>query len=197
MLTNNGHQPVSDVISIDPEDVFVRPMYAGNAIMTVQSSDPVKVLTVRATAFPAAEPAEHECTVEYIDPSSRLGHCIPGGIWRKSFKSKEDFEKLLVPLADSLNAAIGASRAAVDSGYADNSMQVGQTGQVVAPQLYMAIGISGAIQHLAGMKDSKAIAVINTDPDAPILQVADVGLIGDLFEAVPELTQHLEYQGGL
>ncbi|KAI1029465.1 hypothetical protein LB504_010810 [Fusarium proliferatum] len=206
----NGHQPITDVISVESEDVFVRPIYAGNAVMTVKSSDDVKYLTVRASAFPTAgiadSPAPIEtciencssktpCSAELVQEDLVKGdrpelgtaeRVVSGG---RGLKSKEAFDQVLLPLADSLRAAVGASRAAVDSGFADNSLQVGQTGNVVAPELYMAIGISGAIQNLAGMKDSKVIAAINKDPDAPIFQVADVGLVVDLFEAVPELTK--------
>lgn len=200
-------QQISDITSIESENTFVRPIYAGNAIATVESSDPVKIITIRGTAFPAAEIAGGSAGVEAgIDPKSEsttewvsedlaksdrpdlatASRVVSGG---RGLKSKEEFDKVMLPLADSLGAAVGASRAAVDSGYADNSLQVGQTGKVVAPQLYMAVGISGAIQHLAGMKDSKVIAAINKDADAPIFQVADVGLVGDLFEKVPELTE--------
>lgn len=189
---------------------FVRPIYAGNAILTVQSSDPIKVITVRGTAFQGTEteggsaeivegsdpkaPAQTEWVSEELAKSERpdLGvasRVVSGG---RGLKSKEEFDRVIVPLADSLGAAIGASRAAVDSGFADNSLQVGQTGKNVAPQLYLCAGISGAIQHLAGMKDSKVIAAINKDPDAPIFQVADVGLVGDLFEKVPEMTEKLK-----
>ncbi|KAM0081863.1 Electron transfer flavoprotein alpha-subunit [Fusarium odoratissimum] len=206
----NGHQPISDVTSVESEDVFVRPIYAGNAVMTVKSSDDVKYLTVRASAFPAAEAADGPAPIVTYTENSSSGNSssaewvqedlvksdrpelgtaervVSGG---RGLKSKEAFDQVLLPLANSLRAAVGASRAAVDSGFADNSLQVGQTGNVVAPELYVAVGISGAIQHLAGMKDSKVIAAINKDPDAPIFQVADVGLVGDLFEAVPELTK--------
>ncbi|KAI5284282.1 Electron transfer flavoprotein alpha-subunit [Ascosphaera acerosa] len=203
-------QPISDITAIESEDTFVRPIYAGNAILTIQSTDPIKVITVRGTAFqPSAVADGTASVVEGIDPAtpaattwisenlaqsdrpelSGAKRVVSGG---RGLKSKEEFERLMVPLADSLGAAIGASRAAVDSGFADNSLQVGQTGKNVAPDLYLAVGISGAIQHLAGMKDSKVIAAINKDPDAPIFQVADVGLVGDLFEQVPELTKELE-----
>ncbi len=203
-------QQISDITAVESENTFVRPIYAGNAIATVESSDSIKIITIRGTAFPAAGAQGGSAAVEDgVDPKSEAlaewvsedlaksdrpdlataGKVVSGG---RGLKSKEDFDKIMQPLADSIGAAIGASRAAVDSGYADNSLQVGQTGKVVAPQLYMAVGISGAIQHLAGMKDSKVIAAINKDPDAPIFQIADVGLVGDLFEKVPELTEKLK-----
>ncbi|KAF1942258.1 electron transfer flavo protein, alpha subunit [Clathrospora elynae] len=203
-------QQISDITAIESEDTFVRPIYAGNAIMTVQSSDSIKVITVRGTAFPAPEleggnaaveegvDPKTECQTEWVSEDLQksdrpdLGSAdkvVSGG---RGLKSKEEFDKLMTPLADALGAAIGASRAAVDSGFADNSLQVGQTGKNVAPQLYLCAGISGAIQHLAGMKDSKVIAAINKDPEAPIFQVADVGLVGDLFVKVPELTEKLK-----
>jgi len=203
-------QQISDITAMESDDTFVRPIYAGNAILTVQSSDSIKVVTIRGTAFPAPATEGGSASVEEgVDPKAEcptewvsedlaksdrpdLGSAdkvVSGG---RGLKSKEDFDKLMPPLADALGAAIGASRAAVDSGFADNSLQVGQTGKNVAPQLYLCAGISGAIQHLAGMKDSKVIAAINKDPDAPIFQVADVGLVGDLFDKVPELTEKLK-----
>lgn len=203
-------QQISDITAIESNNTFVRPIYAGNAIATVESSDSIKFVTIRGTAFPAATVESGSATVEEgVDPKAEsptewvsedlaksdrpdlatAGKVVSGG---RGLKSKEEFDKVMMPLADALGAAIGASRAAVDSGYADNSLQVGQTGKVVAPQLYMAVGISGAIQHLAGMKDSKVIAAINKDADAPIFQVADVGLVGDLFDKVPELTEKVK-----
>ncbi|KAI5920251.1 hypothetical protein F4810DRAFT_447625 [Camillea tinctor] len=203
-------QQISDITAIESENTFVRPIYAGNAIATVESTDSVKIITIRGTAFAPAEAQGGSAAIEDgVDPKTEstaewisedlaksdrpdlatAGRVVSGG---RGLKSKEEFDKIMLPLADSLGAAVGASRAAVDSGYADNSLQVGQTGKVVAPQLYMAVGISGAIQHLAGMKDSKVIAAINKDADAPIFQVADVGLVGDLFEKVPELTEKLK-----
>lgn len=192
------------------DTAFVRPIYAGNAILTVQSTDNIKVITVRGTAFQGVEteggsaeiadgadpnaPASTEWVSEELAKSERpdlatATRVVSGG---RGLKSKEEFDRIMLPLADSLGAAIGASRAAVDSGFADNSLQVGQTGKNVAPQLYLCAGISGAIQHLAGMKDSKVIAAINKDPEAPIFQVADVGLVGDLFEKVPEFTEKVK-----
>ncbi|KAH7052011.1 electron transfer flavoprotein-like protein subunit alpha [Macrophomina phaseolina] len=205
-------QQISDITAIESEDTFVRPIYAGNAILTVQSSDPIKIITVRGTAFPAGETEGGSAAIEEgVDPKAEsptewvsedlaksdrpdlatASKVVSGG---RGLKSKEEFDRLMPPLADALGAAIGASRAAVDSGFADNSLQIGQTGKNVAPQLYLCAGISGAIQHLAGMKDSKVIAAINKDADAPIFQVADVGLVGDLFEKVPELTEKLKAQ---
>jgi electron transfer flavoprotein alpha subunit len=203
-------QQISDITAIENETTFVRPIYAGNAIATVESSDAVKFVTIRGTAFEAATPGAGSAVMEDgVDPKvesstewvgedlaksdrpdlATASKVVSGG---RGLKSKEDFDRVILPLADALGAAVGASRAAVDSGYADNSLQVGQTGKVVAPQMYMAVGISGAIQHLAGMKDSKVIAAINKDSDAPIFQVADVGLVGDLFEKVPELTEKVK-----
>ncbi|KAL8788791.1 MAG: hypothetical protein Q9213_001462 [Squamulea squamosa] len=202
-------QQISDVTDIKSNDTFVRPIYAGNAILTVQSKDSIKLVTVRGTSFAAAEAEGGSAEItEGIDPKTPLqtewvsedlaksdrpelataSRVVSGG---RGLKSKEQFDQLIPPLADALGAAIGASRAAVDSGFADNSLQVGQTGKNVAPQLYLCAGISGAIQHLAGMKDSKVIAAINKDADAPIFQVADVGLVGDLFDKLPEMTQKL------
>ena len=200
---------ISDILSVEGEDTFTRPIYAGNAIATVKTKDAKKVITVRGTAFEKAAADGGNGTVEAVDSGSSSGKSsfvgaelskserpeltsakviVSGG---RAFGSNEDFHKLLDPLADKLGAAVGASRAAVDAGYAPNDYQVGQTGKIVAPEVYVAIGISGAIQHLAGMKDSKTIIAINKDEEAPIFQVADVGLVGDLFKIVPELTEKL------
>ncbi|WP_218827089.1 electron transfer flavoprotein subunit alpha/FixB family protein, partial [Delftia sp. K82] len=194
---------------VDSADTFERPIYAGNAIATVQSSDKIKVITVRGTGFDAAATTGGSAQVEQLaaagdnGKSSFVGRevtkndrpeltaakiIVSGG---RALGSSEKFNEVMTPLADKLGAAIGASRAAVDAGYAPNDLQVGQTGKIVAPQLYIAAGISGAIQHLAGMKDSKVIVAINKDPEAPIFSVADYGLEADLFQAVPELVQSL------
>ena len=199
---------LSDIIGIEGQDTFVRPIYAGNAIMTVKSADAKKVVTVRGTAFDAAG-AGGSAAVEAVDAPAgpfksafvseeivendrpeltAAKRIVSGG---RALGSAEEFERLMNPLADKLGAAVGASRAAVDAGYAPNDYQVGQTGKIVAPELYIAVGISGAIQHLAGMKDSKIIVAINKDEEAPIFQVADYGLVADLFNAVPELTDAL------
>lgn len=201
---------ISDVLFVHSADTFDRPIYAGNGIATVQSSDAVKVITVRSTAFDAAAVAtDGHAMIEKITavadtlltqfvsyetiPSSRpeltaARVIVSGG---RGLGSSENYNNLIEPLADKLGAALGASRAAVDAGFVPNEYQVGQTGKIVAPQLYVAVGISGAIQHLAGMMDSKVIVAINKDPDAPIFGVADYGLVGDLFEVLPELTQSL------
>ena len=200
---------VSDITKVVSADTFERPIYAGNAIATVQATDAVKVITVRGTGFDAAAAEGGSATVEKAeaaatsDKASFVGSeiakndrpeltaakvIVSGG---RALGSSEKFNEVLTPLADKLGAALGASRAAVDAGYAPNDWQVGQTGKIVAPQLYVAAGISGAIQHLAGMKDSKVIVAINKDPEAPIFSVADYGLEADLFNAVPELVKSL------
>jgi electron transfer flavoprotein alpha subunit len=183
---------ISDAIRVISADTFERPIYAGNAIATVQSTDAIKVITVRTTGFDPAAASGGSAAVE-IAASDRpeltaAKIVVSGG---RALGSSEKFTEVLTPLADKLGAALGASRAAVDAGYAPNDWQVGQTGKIVAPQLYVACGISGAIQHLAGMKDSKVIVAINKDPEAPIFSVADYGLEADLFVAVPELINSL------
>ncbi|WP_298208325.1 FAD-binding protein [Acidovorax sp.] len=200
---------ISDITKVVSADTFERPIYAGNAVATVQSGDSVKVVTVRTTGFDAAAATGGSAAVETAAATADAGKStyvgseiakndrpeltaakiiVSGG---RALGSKEKFDEVMTPLADKLGAAIGASRAAVDAGYAPNDLQVGQTGKIVAPQLYIAAGISGAIQHLAGMKDSKVIVAINKDPEAPIFSVADYGLEADLFTAVPELVKAL------
>ncbi|WP_028216683.1 electron transfer flavoprotein subunit alpha/FixB family protein [Paraburkholderia oxyphila] len=200
---------VSDITAIVSADTFERPIYAGNAIATVQSSDVVKVVTVRSTAFDAAPAESGNTPVESVEVPADSGVSafvsrelaklerpelttaavvVAGG---RGLGSAENFHSVLAPLADALGAALGASRAAVDAGYVSNVYQVGQTGKIVAPRLYFAVGISGAIQHLAGMKDSNVIVAINKDPEAPVFGVADYGLVGDLFSVVPELVSEL------
>jgi electron transfer flavoprotein alpha subunit len=202
-------QQISEIVAVESADTFVRPIYAGNALATVQSGDPIKVITVRATGFDAVAASGGSAPVESV--------AVPVDSGLSSFVSREvqkterpeltsarvvvsggrgmgsgDNFKLLEPLADKLNAAMGASRAAVDAGFVPNDWQVGQTGKIVAPELYIAVGISGAIQHLAGMKDSRVIVAINKDEEAPIFQVADYGIVGDLFQIVPQLVEELK-----
>lgn len=200
---------ISDILSVEGPNTFTRPIYAGNAIATVETSDAKLVITVRGTAFAKADATGGSAAVENVAGAGDAGISsfegaeiaknerpeltsakviVSGG---RALKDAETFEQVIFPLADKLGAAVGASRAAVDSGYVPNDYQVGQTGKIVAPEVYIAVGISGAIQHLAGMKDSKTIIAINKDEEAPIFQVADVGLVADLFSAVPELTGKL------
>lgn len=200
---------ISDILSVESADTFTRPIYAGNAIATVQTSDAKKVITVRGTAFAKAAAEGGSAAVEAVSGSGDAGLStfvgaeiaklerpeltsakiiVSGG---RALKDADTFQATIFPLADKLGAAVGASRAAVDAGYVPNDYQVGQTGKIVAPEVYVAVGISGAIQHLAGMKDSKTIIAINKDEDAPIFQVADIGLVADLFKAVPELVEKL------
>lgn len=200
---------ISDILSVEGADTFTRPIYAGNAIAKVQSSDAKKVITVRGTAFAKAAADGGSGTIEAVASTGDKGLSsfvgaeiskserpeltsakiiVSGG---RALQNSENFHTIIEPLADKLGAGVGASRAAVDAGYVPNDYQVGQTGKIVAPEVYIAIGISGAIQHLAGMKDSKTIIAINKDEDAPIFQVADIGLVGDLFKVVPELTGKL------
>lgn len=203
-------QPISDIIKVESENTFVRPVYAGNALATVQSTDRIVLASVRGSAFDQAQNGSETAAMEEVSLDGESGNrtefvseqlvtserpelgsaprVVSGG---RGLKDKETFELLIEPLATELNAAVGASRAAVDAGFCDNSLQIGQTGKVVAPDLYVAVGISGAIQHLAGMKDAKTIVAINKDGEAPIFNVADFGLVADLNEAVPELTQKL------
>ena len=200
---------ISDILSVEGDNTFTRPIYAGNAIATVKSADAKLVVTVRGTAFAKAATEGGSATIEAVGSTGEKGVStfvsseiaaserpeltsakiiVSGG---RALQNAENFTSIIEPLADKLGAGVGASRAAVDAGYVPNDYQVGQTGKIVAPEVYIAVGISGAIQHLAGMKDSKVIIAINKDEDAPIFQVADIGLVGDLFKIVPELTERL------
>jgi len=203
-------QQISDISAVESADTFVRPIYAGNALATVKSKDPIKVITVRTTAFDAVAATGGSASVESISspPDSGLSAFVSREVSKserpeltaakiivsggRGMGSGENFTKVLEPLADRLGAALGASRAAVDAGFVPNDWQVGQTGKIVAPDLYVAVGISGAIQHLAGMKDSRVIVAINKDEEAPIFQVADFGVVGDLFQLVPSLVEELK-----
>jgi electron transfer flavoprotein alpha subunit len=203
-------QQISDICAVESPDTFVRPIYAGNALATVKSKDPIKVITVRTTAFDAVAPSGGNAALDTVQapPDSGLASFVGREVSKserpeltaakiivsggRGMGSGENFTKVLEPLADKLGAAMGASRAAVDAGFVPNDWQVGQTGKIVAPDLYVAVGISGAIQHLAGMKDSRVIVAINKDEEAPIFQVADYGLVGDLFQLVPNVVEELK-----
>jgi len=211
-----GVSQISDIVSIKSPDTFTRPIYAGNALLTVQSLDEIKIMTVRHSSFEKATEGSNSAKIEEV-PSNLFGEVSTTATWIKdevkesarpdlgsakivvsggrALKSAENF-KILGELADEMGAALGASRAAVDEGYAPNDLQVGQTGKIVAPEVYIAVGISGAIQHLAGMKDSKVIIAINKDSEAPIFQVADIGIVADLFTVVPEMTAILKKSKG-